>query len=234
MGGCAATWLSLGLPPDELFTCAFSRHRQAEVCRHRGEEYPNVGEQPPQFDTTFVEERERFGFDHALLAGHVLAAWNIPHPVPKVVAWHHHVTRAYAESTEISQMVSTLRLADAMSYALRQSDTTAQIEMVARMEAASYMDISEGQLAAMWEEVRALTERARAVFRGEKVPDVDSHTSRPSGPHARRRSREAPGRVGPASIAPVLSERPRQFPCVVCNAPSYAHKCAACHGYSAR
>jgi hypothetical protein len=105
--------------------------------------------------------------------------------------------------------------------------------MVARMEAASYMDISEGQLAAMWEELRALTERARAVFRGEKVPEADfSPTSRPSGASMRAVARARhQDRVGPASIAPVLSERPRQFPCVVCNAPSYAHKCAACHGY---
>lgn len=232
---CRYLGFHFGLPPDELFTCGFLHDiGKLMLLDTEGEEYLELlGEGPPQFDTTFVAERERFGFDHALLAGHVLAAWNIPHPVPKVVAWHHHVTRAYAESTEISQMVSTLRLADAMSYALRQSDTTAQIEMVARMEAASYMDISEGQLAAMWEEVRALTERARAVFRGEKVPEADfTHTSRPSGASMRAVARARhQDRVGPASIAPVLSERPRQFPCVVCNAPSYAHKCVACHGY---
>ncbi len=233
---CRYLAFHFGLPPDELFTCGFLHDiGKLMLLDTEGEEYlALLDADAGQFDTTFIEERKRFGFDHALLAGHVLAAWNIPHPVPKVVAWHHHVTRAYAESTQISQMVSTLRLADAMAYALRQPDTEAQIQDLARMEAASYMDISEGQIAAMWEEVRALTERARAVFRGEKVPDNElAHTSRPSGASMRAVARaklqdRTPSR---SPAAPVLSERPRHFPCVVCDAPSYAYKCSACHGY---
>ncbi len=232
---CRYLAFHFGLPPDELFTCGFLHDiGKLMMLDTEGDDYLELlGKETPEFDTTFIEERNRFGFDHALLAGHVLAAWNIPHPVPKVVAWHHHVTRAYAESTEISQMVSTLRLADAMSYALRKSDTQVQIETLARTEAASYMDISEGQLAAMWEEVRALAERARAVFRGEKVEEVVyAHTSRPSGTSMRAVARaKQQDRVATPSMAPMLSERPRQFPCVVCDAPSYAHKCGACHGY---
>lgn len=234
---CRYLAFHFGLPPDELFTCGFLHDiGKLMLLDTEGEEYLDlIGDTPEQFDTTFIEERKRFGFDHALLAGHVLAAWNIPHPVPKVVAWHHHVTRAYAESTQISQLVSTLRLADAMSYALRESDATQQIEMLARTEAASYMDISEAQLAAMWDEVRALTERARAAFRGEKVEDGPfSHTSRPSGASLRAvaRAKEQDRRDSiRTSVAPVVSERPRHFPCVVCDAPSYAHRCSACQGY---
>jgi HD-like signal output (HDOD) protein len=243
---CRYLAFHFGLPPDELFTCGFLHDiGKLMLLETEGAEYLELlGAETPDFDTTHIEERKRFGFDHALLAGHVLAAWNIPQPVPKVVAWHHHVTRAYAESTTISQMVSTLRLADAMSFALLRPDTQAQIETLARMEAASYMDISEGQLAAMWEEVRALTERARAVFRGEKVEDaLMVHTSRPSGASMRAVARAknqdrvslnggsgASLRAGSLS-APAVSERSRQFPCVVCAAPSYAHRCGACHGY---
>lgn len=233
---CRYLAFHFGLPPDELFTCGFLHDiGKLMLLETEGAEYLDVlGRERPEFDVTYIEERKRYGFDHALLAGHVLAAWNIPHPVPKVVAWHHHVTRAYAESTEISQMVSTLRLADAMSFALTRPDAEAQIETLARMEAASYMDISEGQLAAMWDEVRSLTERARAVFRGEKIDDVDrAHTSRPSHESLRAvaKAKQQPMRSLRPSGAPVLSERPKQFPCVVCDAPSYAHKCSACRGY---
>ena len=233
---CRYLAFHFGLPPDELFTCGFLHDiGKLMLLDTEGDAYLElIGPETPDFDTTHIEERKRFGFDHALLAGHVLAAWNIPHPVPKVVAWHHHVTRAYAESTAISQMVSTLRLADAMSFALQKEDTQAQIEALARMEAASYMDISEGQLAAMWDEVRALTERALAVFRGEKLEDSHvAHTSRPSGASLRAVARaKNQDRVSMnVTSVPPSSERTRQFPCVVCGGPSYAHRCAACHGY---
>jgi hypothetical protein len=96
------------------------------------------------------------------------------------------------------------------------------------------MDISEGQLAAMWDEVRALTERALAVFRGEKVEDSQiTHTSRPSGASLRAvaRAKHQDRASLSAASAPPSSERTRQFPCVVCGSPSYAHRCAACRGY---
>ena len=237
---CRYLGFHFGLPPDELFTCGFLHDiGKLMLLDTEGDEYLQLLlQEDSQFDTLFVEERKKLGFDHAVLAGHVLAAWNIPHPVPKVVAWHHHVTRAYAESTEISQLVSTLRLADAMSYALEREDKAEQIQAIAKTEAASYMDISEGQLAAMWEEVRALTRRARAVFRGEKVEELEvgGHTSRPSAASMRAVAKvklQEPPRILKTSIAPALnSERPRKFPCVVCDAPSYAHRCSACHGYA--
>ena len=235
---CRYLAFHFGLPPDELFTCGFLHDiGKLMLLDTEGEPYfEMLRKDSHEFDTLFVEERKHFGFDHAVLAGHVLAAWNIPHPVPKVVAWHHHVTRAYAESTEISQLVSTLRLADAMSYALGQSDREQQIQALAKTEAASYMDISEGQLAAMWDEVGALTARARRVFRGEKFEEPDTtHTSRPSAASLRAVAKaKFSERILTTSIAPapILSERPRQFPCVVCDAPSYAHKCSACHGYT--
>jgi HD-like signal output (HDOD) protein len=234
---CRYLAFHFGLPPDELFTCGFLHDiGKLMLLDTEGAEYLELlGSELPDFDKTYVEERKRYGFDHALLAGHVLAAWNIPHPVPKVVAWHHHVTRAYAESTAISQMVSTLRLADAMSFALTKPDAQEQIEIIARMEAASYMDISEGQLAAMWDEVRALTERARAVFRGEKVEEqtLVIHTSRPSGASLRAVARARNSMRGPSGSPsmPSLSGPTRQFPCVACGAPSFAHRCSACQGY---
>jgi HD-like signal output (HDOD) protein len=233
---CRYLAFHFGLPPDELFTCGFLHDiGKLMLLDTEGAAYLEVlGPEMLEFDLTHIEERKRFGFDHALLAGHVLAAWNIPHPVPKVVAWHHHVTRAYAESTAISQMVSTLRLADAMSFALLKEDTPAQIATLAHMEAASYMDISEGQLAAMWEEVRALTERARAVFRGESVEDLPAqvHTSRPSGASLRAVARAKNTSLRASnSMDPASTERKRQFPCVTCGAPSYAQRCSACQGY---
>ncbi len=228
---CRYLAFHFALPPDELFTCGFLHDiGKLMLLDTAADEYVELlddcsGKQ----DAVYVREREIFGFDHALLAGHVLAAWNIPHPVPKVVAWHHHVTRAYAESSQISQMVSTLRLADAMSFALDKADPMAQIESLARTEAASYLDISGAQLAAMWPEVMSLARRARAGFRGKEPSDDEPQlVTKPS--RESLRAVEKAGKTEPLPSGP-HSERPKQFPCVVCDAPSYAHKCAACRGY---
>jgi HD-like signal output (HDOD) protein len=269
---CRYLAFHFSLPPDDLFTCGFLHDiGKLMMIETEGDEYVELIKKHSEFDTAYVVERERYGFDHALLAGHVLTAWNIPHPVPKVVAWHHHITRAYADSTLIAQMVSTLRLADAMSFAFSEPDQKLAIERLSRMEASSYMDISEAQLAAMWDEVKALTTRARAIFRGEDPPEINAppeviQSGKPSqqslravasGRQSLRSSSEpgpsisvrpqsslrAPSALdpGPVSIRPgahslrsgVSSEpqTPRQFPCVVCDAPSFAQTCAACHGY---
>jgi hypothetical protein len=87
----------------------------------------------------------------------------------------------------------------------------------------------------MWEEVRSLTERARAVFRGEEAPNpASSHTTRPSASSLRAvaHARENEPRIQILSAPPNTSERPRQFPCVVCDVPTYAHRCTACGGYA--
>ena len=91
---------------------------------------------------------------------------------------------------------------------------TALKMQLALMEAASYMDISEGQLAAMWDEVRALTERARAVFRGEKVEEqtLVVHTSRPSGASLRAVARARNSIRGSSSPSmPSLSGPARRY-----------------------
>ncbi|MET0412028.1 MAG: HDOD domain-containing protein, partial [Polyangiaceae bacterium] len=270
---CRYLAFHFSLPPDDLFTCGFLHDiGKLMMIETEGDEYVELIKKHSEFDTAYVVERERYGFDHALLAGHVLTAWNIPHPVPKVVAWHHHITRAYADSTLIAQMVSTLRLADAMSFAFAEPDQKLAIERLSRMEAASYMDISEAQLAAMWDEVKALTERARAIFRGEDPPEINAppevlQSGKPSqqslravasGRQSLRASSEPAANLsvrpaspslrvssaldsGPVSVrpgapslrsgAPSEPQTPRQFPCVVCDAPSFAQTCVACHGY---
>ncbi|MBN4050233.1 HDOD domain-containing protein [Desulfobulbus sp. AH-315-M07] len=71
------------------------------------------------FDRCHREEREFYGFDHAVLGGHVLRAWQIPEPVPHVVAWHHQPERAQTEGGEIEKQVAMIRLADHIAYATK-------------------------------------------------------------------------------------------------------------------
>ncbi|HVW27117.1 MAG TPA: HDOD domain-containing protein [Polyangiaceae bacterium] len=260
-GLCRYLGVHLGLPADELFTCGFLHDiGKLMLLEVEGKKYGELlTEVGAEYDAIHLYERELFGFDHALLAGHVLSRWSIPDPVPKVVAWHHHVTRAYEQGPRWASLCSVLRLADLLSYALTSEDDEAQVERAARSESASYLDISAAQLAAIWDELRNLHERSRALFRGEEPPVAMPEVSlrpapRPARPSVSKRlsashpslrpptlkglgdltssSRRGFVVAAPAQIAiKDAPEGPKQFPCVVCSGPSFANVCPACHGY---
>jgi putative nucleotidyltransferase with HDIG domain len=80
-------------------------------------------------DRIHVDERKILGYDHAVLAGHVLKGWNIPDPIPKMVAWHHQPARAYQDS-EVGMRVALLRIADHLDAIFR--DTPEEQEPRAR------------------------------------------------------------------------------------------------------
>ncbi len=213
----------VGLPPDDLFTCGFLHDiGKVILLDSEGDEYRALLEETlDQPDTAHVRERLLLGYDHAVLGGHVLTAWNIPAPVPRVIAWHHQVARAY-DDPQLAKMISTLRLADAASQALFHQFPDFEIERLARTEAASYLEVSEPQLAAMWDEMLAVAVRARATFRGEAVPEVEPRPRRGTSAHPSRQ------------VQALVEEAPRSpcnFPCVACGVPTYANTCRACRGY---
>ncbi len=174
------------LPADDVFTCGFLHDiGKLMLLDTDGAAYETLleeaGQQP---DCLHHLELETFGFDHAQLAGHVLSNWSIPEPVPQVVAWHHNAAHAFTVSSEMGQIVSALRLADHMSYSFRSYHPEEEIAKLAKTDAAAYLDVSEAQLSAMWDEMAALAMRtARASRDGAGLPDTFS--ARPSADNLR-------------------------------------------------
>jgi putative nucleotidyltransferase with HDIG domain len=216
----------VGLPAEELFTCGFLHDiGKVMLLESEGDSYRALVEETAgEPDNSHVRERELLGYDHAVLGGQVLSAWNIPAPIPRVVAWHHQVARAYEENTALARTINTLRLADAAATALFNPQPEFGVERLARTEAASYLDISEAQIAAMWDEMLAVAVRARASYRGESIPDVEPQVQTSQAPGSRRKPFSPP----PLEEAP---EAPCNFPCVACGIPTYANVCRACGGY---
>ncbi|MCA9643602.1 MAG: HDOD domain-containing protein, partial [Myxococcales bacterium] len=214
----------LSLPTDELFTAGFLHDiGKLMLLETEGERYVELLEQnADRFDSLHRAERERFGFDHAVLGAHVLAAWNIPQPIPRLVAWHHQLGRAYEAGTRWCSMICTLRLADQLSYCLDADDPGETISRVAAGEAAKFLDISEAQLDAMWHELRVLMLRSRAVFRGEEPPVLE-----PLPAHRLGRLKKSVEEAPPTQEPRV----PKSFPCVVCEEPSFGNRCQACGGH---
>ena len=213
----------LALPVDDLFTAGFMHDiGKMMLLETEGDQYAALLEQyENQPDSLHVAERSLYGFDHAVLAAHVLTEWNIPDPVPKIVAWHHEPTRAYRVSTMMAALVQTVRLADAAVCAMLRGVPQAEFSSLANTESASYLDISEPQLASMWDELQTLYRESIEQCRGENAPALDPRSLRPKRPLSLAAS-EDPSRV---------VELPLQFPCVVCGGPTFGNTCCACGGH---
>jgi putative nucleotidyltransferase with HDIG domain len=249
---CRYLAVHLGLPHDELFTCGFLHDiGKIMLLDTEREVYPALlREFGGNADSVHEQERRVFGFDHATLGAHVLTAWNIPEPVPKVIAWHHQPARALQDSL-LSAMVQTLRLADLLAYELGRRQDQEGIQLVAASEAAQYLDISEPQMAAMWHDLSNLRDRSKARSHGE--PELEAADPRLEVPQSlrprggslspRAKSSLAPTRGSlmptdsdpPGSIRPAsdhaTKEVPTKLACVVCGTGSYGNVCQACGGH---
>ncbi len=251
---CRYLAVHLGLPHDELFTCGFLHDiGKIMLLDTERELYPSLlREFGGNADSVHEQERRVFGFDHATLGAHVLTAWNIPEPVPKVIAWHHQPARALQDSL-LSAMVQTLRLADLLAYELGRRQEAEGTSLVAQSEAAQYLDISEPQLAAMWKDLGSLRDRSKARSHGE--PELEAadprlevpQSLRPRGSLSPRSARSSiaptrgslmptdsdpPGSVRPESAAELAQkDLPDKLACVVCGTGSYGNLCQACGGH---
>lgn len=249
---CRYLAVHLGLPHDELFTCGFL-HDIGKIMLLDTERdvYPNLlREFGGNADSIHEHERRVFGFDHATLGAHVLTAWNIPEPVPKVIAWHHQPQRAMQDSL-LSGMVQTLRLADLLAYELGRRQEQDGVPLVAASEAAQFLDISEAQLSAMWADLAALRDRSKARSHGETDLEVADprqevpNSLRPRGSLSPRsmkssiapthgsivpRDSDPPDSIRPGSD-PAAKEVPKRLSCVVCGTGSYGNVCQACGGH---
>jgi putative nucleotidyltransferase with HDIG domain len=253
---CRYLAVHVDLAPDELFTCGFLHDiGKLMLIDAEGEPYLELvrqaGDSP---DALHLLEQQHFGFDHAVLGAHVLKNWRIPNPVPRVVAWHHNVARAYQSDPGTAAMVQTLRLADQLSYLVRTNPGADGIVLAGQSPAASYLGVSEAQLSSMWADLTRLSQRIHATpgaDQGELIPREDSIPpsmrkkkrgksmvpvrSLPPGTLSAPPEAALEGSLPAPSIAPpgsgTVSEMPKAFVCVVCNRASFGNRCPVCSGH---
>jgi len=215
---CRYLAIHLGLPQDDLFTIGLL-HDIGQLMMLdddlKGYEQMLMTEEG-QFDALHQRERSLLGFDHAILAGHVLGSWSIPAPVPEVIALHHQPARAHQAGLDVAAMVQTLRFADHLSHLLEHKRSKLAIPELAESEAASYLDFSEIQIASMWrdlEKVHEVTKNRRfniidVAPRSVEVPNSLRPRMVPFSIHSRADS-VAPGDENPRSRRHASSEADR-------------------------
>ena len=157
---CRYLGIHLGLPQEDLFTCGLLHDLGQLMMLDEGDD--NYSElvlaHENEWDSLHISEREILGFDHAVLAAHVLASWSIPAPIPEIIALHHQPALAHQRGPQIAAMVQTLRFADHMSHLLQTTNSAEGSVRLAESESASYLGFSEMQIYSMWGDLRQLHE----------------------------------------------------------------------------
>jgi putative nucleotidyltransferase with HDIG domain len=216
---CRYLGTHLALPAEELFTAGVLHDiGKLMLLDSMQDRYQSLLEDTlGQRDRLHPLERAELGFDHGLLAAQVLRKWNIPEPIPKVVAWHHEPARAYATSSVLSAMVQTLRFADLLECALTNGATPEAVSDLVKCEAASYLDISEAQLGIMWDDLVSLHAGVLAQYREGSGSQLAGEPST---------------NLGSQSKSGPVVKVPKNLPCVDCGQPTFGTVCVACQGYT--
>jgi putative nucleotidyltransferase with HDIG domain len=113
-----------------------------------------------------LRELSMWGFDHGLLGAQVLRSWNIPAPIPQLIAWHHQPKGGHCSATGLAQALDLLRLADVVDWLLGQG-CPADSPWVQRLAAAPdgfRAGLGPDTLPSLWNDLRAMREEALHVF----------------------------------------------------------------------
>jgi putative nucleotidyltransferase with HDIG domain len=112
-------------------------------------------------------EQLMLGFDHGVLGGHVLRAWNLPHPIPQAVACHHRTKSGTNDLAPLTKILNLLRVADVVDWRLGQA-CSAQSEQVSRISDSPdgvRFGLAEGTLPDLWDHLRSVRQAAMVAFR---------------------------------------------------------------------
>lgn len=210
------------LSPDDVFTCGLLHDIGKLMLLQAGDpEYAALLRANSDVaDGMFVAEREKYGFDHGVLAAHMLTVWKIPKPVPQVIAWHHQVSRAYGVSPQVTAMVHLLRLANQIvltldragaAFATLARPSAETIAAAAAVESATYLELSNATLSGLWGELVR-------VYLASKDILVDEAEATP-------RDEDGEPTSGIIRIEP---PEPVGASCYVCGDSTFGQTCARC------
>jgi len=198
-----------GLAPDELYTCGLLHDLGKLMMLQAGDEaYGEIlGLAAAHPDLADVEERHRYGFDHATLGAIMFAGWNIPEPVPQVVAWHHQPDRAYMLGGTVGKMVATLRWAELLAHSFERGDVIdeAWVAHLMKHDAVVHLGAANPNLERLCRDLqRKWIESQASSLLEESADDEDDDEARAS---ARADVSIPPPRLAsipPAPVAPVI------------------------------
>jgi HD-like signal output (HDOD) protein len=107
---------------------------------------------PAEADSLHELEMANFGYDHAVLAHHVMEQWRLPEMLRDVIRYHHDPAGIDPNNPTLREAVAVLRLANQISYVLL-GDRNGERENLARLAAtdeAALLELDATKLAQLW------------------------------------------------------------------------------------
>jgi putative nucleotidyltransferase with HDIG domain len=113
-----------------------------------------------------LAEQILLGFDHGVLGGHVLRAWNLPHPIPQAVACHHRSKSGANELAPLTKILNLLRVADVVEWGLAQGCTahSSQVSRISESPDGIRFGLTPGTLPELWDHLRCIRQAALQAF----------------------------------------------------------------------
>jgi HD-like signal output (HDOD) protein/uncharacterized protein (DUF983 family) len=163
-------------------------------------------------DEVFAAERKQYGYDSATLCAHLLKAWKIPSPIPKLVAWQNQTAKAYEVGGAMAVMVSVLRLASQLAdeLAAPERDVATIVASIGASAEAAYLDLDPPRIERLVTELRTL-----------------KHAS-PGEPSAATSPEVAGG--APSAKTALEAKTSDELPCAICGGAGFGESCPRCGG----
>ncbi|MCB9672320.1 MAG: HDOD domain-containing protein [Alphaproteobacteria bacterium] len=153
----------VGIPPGSLFVAGLLHDAGRMLLMESGEiEYAKLESRGK--DEVPLIERETLGFDHAVLGGHVLKAWGMMEPVPKLVAWHHHPARAWSGGGEVATQLAVLRFADHICDAMENPEQDPTWRELTEGPEGEWAGLSEHRVTTLWRMLEGARAETLAIF----------------------------------------------------------------------
>lgn len=101
---------------------------------------------------SLAAERTAMGFDHPELGGDILRRWNMPTPIPDVVAFHHDLDAAREHGREIERLVALVQVANALVPTVLKHVAAEAEELAALATAPAFatLGLDAAKLTALW------------------------------------------------------------------------------------
>jgi len=204
------------LPADEMFTTAFLHDIGKWILLETEPAYAKIVEEHGHVaEGTLEPERALFGFDHAELSEFMLATWNIPAPIPRVVGTHHDPAAAYGGNAKFAVRVAVLRLANLLAHAMT-SKASPDFDALASTEPLTYLELSAQSLRERYDALRDLEH--------DHAHD-DASSDKPATPPGEPKADASATTDAAASKKP---SKEREEICSYCDAASFGDQCPRC------
>lgn len=118
-----------------------------------------------------ADEKARLGFDHAELGADIVRRWNLPSPIPEVIAVHHDAAAAQAASHDVARLVHVLQAAEFLTPDVEAADSPAASEWaeIEQHPSLKALGLDAVDVAALWPKLQAGLEDSDARESGIPV-----------------------------------------------------------------